>query len=347
MSDAPMAERPVSELIELHRTHGHATLGGVEFDFRHPEIDERWAPSLEIGWTSTFFMFPRRGSPRWFFPWTTIDVTPGLGVRGSLTGRALLRDIAAFGPDDWLGLGDKVSISSVKRFRFGSEFEAEPDSMALRVRYSVERSDGRIERLRGRSIYLHCDRDWSDRFGFRGSDEEFHEGLNLGAVERRIEAILRPGDVDEDGVATDACEPNAAMCWEALAATDNPSTFDGEWRERALIRAGYFLAKAEAVANMALHAERGLAAFRGGVKGGRKSGATRRRNALSLEPHALELALAKRAERPDIGQDDLAAEIQSGWKLDNHMPGMAWLLKFVRAAEADGRLAKRVRKAGS
>lgn len=338
-----MSESPIEDLIDLHRAHGVAIIGGVEFDFRHPEIDDRWVPSHELGWSSEFLLFPWKGAPRWLFPWTSKFWPAELEKRAALRGRAFLRHLAAFGPDGWLCAGDKVFISSVRRVRIGNEFEVEPDSIVLHVRYSVERADGRLERLRGKSVYVHLDRDWSARSGRIGG-EDIDEGLTLAAVERRIQAVMRPGDVDESGVATDTCEANAAMCWNALAMADHWSEPIDKWRERMLVQAGYFLAKAEAAAFMAPFAERGLATLKGGAKGGRKSGLARRRAAEARAPHALELARTIRTKNPGRAQIDLAADIQNGWKLDGEPPGMTWLLGFIRDAELRGDLPKRTRK---
>ncbi len=338
------AAQSAQELIELQRVHGHGFVGGVEFDFSHPGVDENWGPLFESGAFSGVLLQPQIGSIRLQCPWTRHFNSPEMKVRGDLHGRALLRHIVEFGPDVHLNLGDKLYIRSVKRTTIQEGvFAAEPDNTALHVRFEVRRVSGVTEKVRGKCVYFHKDRDWGDRTLWIAG-KGYQDGLTLEAIERRLNALMRPTDLDEDGDLSEDCDVNISNCWDALSVVDWPvkSARDRDSRDRALIRAGYFLAKAEAVSTMLPHAQRGLESVRGGARGGRSSGEQRRRwVAENWEPHALQLATKKRLEMPRIGQADLASEIQFAWTKSGKAPGHGWLLDFVRAAEKDGRLARR------
>lgn len=259
MSGVETTETAPSELIILQDNHGCAEIGGVFFDFRHPLLTEDWRPSYGLGWAGTSSL-KLLAPVHVVFPWTRYEPTPALDELAGLSGMAALRWTVEHGPSGHADVGDRVFIRSVRRVVIGDEFEAEPDGTYLSVRYAVERPCGRIDRIRGRSSYLHRDRDWGDSTKYyRG--EFFTEGVTLEGVARRLTRLFRPGDMGEDGEPGEQCEPNAALCWDALANLSGPapqSDLERQWRERAILKAGYFLAKAEAAALMRPLAERGV-----------------------------------------------------------------------------------------
>ena len=64
-------------------------------------------------------------------------------------------------------------------------------------------------------------------------------------------------------------------------------------------------------------------------------------NASKWSSAALELATAIRAKKPDRNQKNLASDIQNDWKSED-IPTFEWLLTFIRAAEKNGSLKRRV-----
>ena len=332
------------ELQNLHRAHGCGTIAGVHFDFRNDEVSEGWEPIHALGFergNGGLWVYGK--GPRLLFPWSKPTEPRALRRRSRLRGRSLLRDIAKYGPDGSVDVGDTLSIATVSPFVVGSEFEPDQDAGLYRVRYRVTRPDGRVERVRGYSVYVHRDSHWA----LRSSPSGTLGGLASAAVRRRLAELLRPEDIGEDGKPTDDCEMFAANCHDALSMVellgDAPRACDQQARDQALIEAGFYLAKAEAEIWMAPYAERGLGSVKGGTIGGRNSGEKRRTwIADNWEPHALEIARTARAERPAIGQSDLASEVQFAWTNEGKAPGHDWILEFVRAAEKDGRLQRRV-----
>jgi hypothetical protein len=107
---------------------------------------------------------------------------------------------------------------------------------------------------------------------------------------------------------------------------------------------GYIWAKAENELGMQPLADAAVRAKLGGVAGGRKSGAARRKKrATTWEPHARELAVNIRAREPTLSQDRLAEEICVRWKLEEVAPpGHKTLKGLISKMEIQGELPRRV-----
>ena len=83
----------------------------------------------------------------------------------------------------------------------------------------------------------------------------------------------------------------------------------------------------------------------GATSGGTKSGKTRqRKRAETWEPIAREMAKGIRAENPTFSQDDVATEIDAGWKATTwDPPGHSTLKGLISRMEQAGELPKRLR----
>ena len=167
------------------------------------------------------------------------------------------------GPDGFVDVGDKLFIRAVRRSSQGQPFGRDADTSSLHVRYSIQRADGRIDLLRGKSLYLHRDRDWTALTS--GKLRVYWGGnLYLTVLERRLGYILSPGDIDELFRPTAKCEMNAARCVESLSRLwllrsrlKRGPKVQAE-HDNALLQAGYFSAKAEAAVQIRPLAEIGL-----------------------------------------------------------------------------------------
>ncbi len=189
MSGVETTETAPSELIILQDNHGCAEIGGVFFDFRHPLLTEDWRPSYGLGWAGTSSL-KLLAPVHVVFPWTRYEPTPALDELAGLSGMAALRWTVEHGPSGHADVGDRVFIRSVRRVVIGDEFEAEPDGTYLSVRYAVERPCGRIDRIRGRSSYLHRDRDWGDSTIL--SWRVLHGRSDAGGCCAEVDAALSP-----------------------------------------------------------------------------------------------------------------------------------------------------------
>ena len=208
-----MSRDPWVELLRLHSANGYGVIRGITFDFRHPDTDG-WRPAVSLGKARCSFEGPFGWTPRIVFPWVAGRAgLKRLGERADLTGRQLLRHIVKHGPDGFVDVGDKLFIRAVRRSSQGQPFGRDADTSSLHVRYSIQRADGRIDLLRGKSLYLHRDRDWTALTS--GKLRVYWGGnLSLTVLERRLGYILSPGDIDELFRPTAKCEMNAARCVE-------------------------------------------------------------------------------------------------------------------------------------
>lgn len=111
--------------------------------------------------------------------------------------------------------------------------------------------------------------------------------------------------------------------------------------------AAYALARAECELRVAPLAKNTLKVIEGGTLGGKRSAQNRREwVSRHWEPHALELGKALREKDPSLGQANLAAEILFAWTSDVPPPGHDWTLNFVRAAERQKLIQRRVPNGG-
>jgi hypothetical protein len=106
---------------------------------------------------------------------------------------------------------------------------------------------------------------------------------------------------------------------------------------------GYYWARAEAELAMKPLATSALRVKAGAASGGTKSGKTRqRKRAETWEPIAREMARGIRAENPTFSQDDVATEIDAGWKATTcDPPGHSTLKGLISRMEQAGELPSR------
>ncbi len=349
-----MTDDPGTLLAHLHRSKGAGSIEGIEFDFRHDEIEDGWEPIHSLSSyreAKRLAQWPYNRSPTLVLPWSEPASKRDVRYRKSLQGQGLLRDLALYGPHGVVKAGDRLSIASVSPHWYGDEFDAPTDAIVLRVRYLVTRPDGSAVRIKSYSNYVHRDSHWSNRV----EPGRVIGGMSVGVVRTRLSNILKAGDVDDDGRPTAQCEISAANCIDALALLDAES--DAERirgrrgpmtegvRERYLIEIGFYLAKAEAAVLMYPAAIIGLSTVEGGGIGGAKSAENRRLwREEHWEPEALKLAVQRRKEAPLTSQRNLASDIQNAWTLEGEIPGFDWLLAFVRRAEKSHQLELRLSK---
>jgi hypothetical protein len=349
-----VSDDPGALLAHLHRSKGAGSIEGVEFDFRHDEIEDGWEPIhplCKYTGGNRLAIWPYNRSPALVLPWSKPVSRRYARHRKTLHGQSLLRDLALYGPHGVVKAGDRLSVLSVVPHWYGDEFDAPADALILRVRYQIVRPDGSIVRVKSYSNYVHRDSHWVNRVELGRAIG----GMSVGVVRARLSAILKAGDVNDHGQPTPQCEVSAANCLDAVALLEaeveaekisgsrGPMT-EGV-RERYLIEAGFYLAKAEAAVLMYPAAVIGLSAVEGGGIGGAISAENRRVwREEHWEPEALKLAVRRRNEVPQISQRNLASDIQNGWTLEGDIPGFDWLLELVRRAEKAHQLAPRISK---
>ena len=299
-----MTSDPSQELEALHRAGGAGSIGGVAFDFRHPKIQTDWEPIHPLGSSrgrGAMWIYGKH--PRISFPWTKDISEYRKRQRSKLVGRAALRHLVKYGPDGRAAAGDRVFIASSTLVWVGSDFDTDQDAALYHVRYAVERADGRVDRVRSYSIYVHRDSHWAHRT----TEQGVLGGLSLDVLQRRLEELLYDGDLDEHGSPADHCEINAANCADAIArarefaANDDPKGLLKNYRENALIEAGFYLARAEAEVMMGAYAQRGMV------------NETARLNASASRSKAAdpvrEAARADLAENPKTSQSSCATRV--------------------------------------
>jgi hypothetical protein len=100
----------------------------------------------------------------------------------------------------------------------------------------------------------------------------------------------------------------------------------------------------EEVERLKLYAEVGRRVVKGGQKGGKESGKTRRKENRPWVPHATELAKVICAKHPDYSNEKVALEIVSLWRLEEPSPpGARTLATFVSELRKAKKLPKRAK----
>ena len=98
--------------------------------------------------------------------------------------------------------------------------------------------------------------------------------------------------------------------------------------------------------NAEVNAQKVDATRKGGGKGGRRRAENLARIiAKEREPRAMELAKKFRDENPYLQTSKLVSEISDFWGPEE-VPPDSWIVGFVRRAEKDGRLPRRLTKTG-
>jgi hypothetical protein len=106
---------------------------------------------------------------------------------------------------------------------------------------------------------------------------------------------------------------------------------------------GYRLGRAEADLRMKPLAEGGLRSGTAAPKGGRESGASRRKKAETWQSRALTWAQEERIGNPTGSQEDIVGAMKDRATKDDWLPSEGWLLKFLRK-EASGVLPAKQKK---
>jgi hypothetical protein len=108
---------------------------------------------------------------------------------------------------------------------------------------------------------------------------------------------------------------------------------------------GYRWARAEADLRMKPLAEGGLRSRTAAPKGGRESGASRRKKAKATwQPIALKWAKEEREAKPTASKEEIVGAMKNRATKDNWQPGERWLLQFLREMEASGELPAKQKK---
>jgi hypothetical protein len=162
----------------------------------------------------------------------------------------------------------------------------------------------------------------------------------------------------------DAADAEAALLHAAvLARTDLDALLSqyarrtADQKDRMLVKArikymideaclvGYRWARAEADLRMKPLAEGGLRSRTAAPKGGRESGASRRKKAeKTWQPRALEWAQEERRAKPTASREVIVGAMEDRATKELWLPGEETLLKFLREKEASGELPAKQKK---
>lgn len=346
-------------LYRICHVDRHGAVEGVEFDFRHEDLDpEQWGmPTIGSALSYAY----RLDQPYIWFPWY-----------GKFDAQAVRRDIKAdvakFGtskrpikkllldltPDATVGAGDKIIIDRVEILSSGDPFSHLHDAEERRAYLKIVRGNGRTVnlavpvRLVGHTAFMGrgTSRDMLPKIAAR-----ICEHFSFDSIEGEIaDKILQS---EKDGFA------EGALLYLRLLLKMNKTTLANSERHKLnteegraafltketienALRLGYYWARAEMELRMEPFARSGLELRTNAGRAGVASGASRRAKAeQTWKAHALELATAARASDPTLSQHRLADEIGFGWRLATKPPGHATLTAFISELEKSGRIQAR------
>jgi hypothetical protein len=348
-------------LYQICHVKRFGVVEGVEFDFRHEDLDPtQWGMQL-IGMT---IGAPTKSSrePFIWFPWygkfDKTQIASNFETEYAKQGTSfakstLLRHLKYHTPDAFIFEGDKIFVSDVFKVIAERPF-AHPHDAEKRVAFFA------IRRRNGRTIYLKTPIEFIGHTSvlFRPTSLDFMNNIATRMVEYFDIASIDDPKADDivDGSDTYAA---GALFWlklllrfrgPDLALIDELDFKDPRHHAAFAIkqtieqsmRIGYFWAYAEAEQRMEPFAKAGLNAQKIAQKAGVVSGNKRRAKAnATWKPHAMELARQLRHANPSLSQHRLADEIAFAWKLEAAPPGHSTLTTFIAESEKSGALPRR------
>lgn len=338
----------------------YGTVDGVEFDFRHDQLDpHQWGMSIIAN--EGKFRETWDGQPFIWFPWYGVFDKDALrkelaeSVPPPKNKRQLNRELKENTPEMVVVAGDKITIDRVEIFQLNDPFKHRHDAEVRFAFLKVVHSDGRTVKLKTPIRLL-----GHTAFQLRGSHYNVLGKITARMFEHHgIDSLDDPkvrSIVDQGGGFAGAALLYLCMLVEfnkrALSLVDESDSDDPQYGdafathqtiEHALL-VGYYWANAEAQLKMEPLARSGLEVLRGAQKAGIESGNRRRAKAeKTWKAHALELAQQARKDDPSLSQHRLADEITFKWKLETPSPGHTTLTNFISELEKSGTLPRRVR----
>ena len=343
--------RALAEICGITR---HGVVGGVEFDFRHELLEPREWQMETIGTDSPLYC-ESAFAPFIWCPWYGEFSKAQLRREANLDDESdekMLRD-----PECIINVGDKITIKNVDRqFIEENNFGRAHDYEVRFALLNVIRSNDKIEEIKTpvrftsmASIFTGDSTQFLDKI-LRRVRQHFHV--------RSLEKVSMYEIPEKDGGRFAAgtrfyAETLARRLVEfkKLAGnrkSDNPhvsSALDACYIADEAAYVGYLWARAEAEINLKPLVRSALRVKIGATSGGAKSGAVRRqKRAASWEPIAKEMAKGIRTENPTFSQEDVASEIEAGWKATTCDPPVHSTLKaLISRMEQAGELPKRQR----
>ena len=348
----------------------YGSLDGVQFDLRHELLDPaEWQTRSSVGWAwgeDPYGQHP--GLPFIWFPWhgefnkialmQQVEdlIKEHVALFNEVLTNAMTRKLRAryrrdVIPECVVNFGDKIVVEFVKRTPIDDEFSHLHD-FEIRFAYCrVLRPNGKISKISTPITFLgttsvntkNPDHNEFDRIVYRISK---HFGVKS----------LYDLEWDKGGLASAAAHCAKAVLYYSKEALKSIRTLDfdspdyakanSHWKSvNKAVLTGYYWARAEAELAMKPLATSALRAKAGATSGGAESGKARqRKRAETWEPIAREMAKGIRAENPTFSQDDVATEIDAGWKATTcDPPGHSTLKGLISRMEQAGELPKRLR----
>jgi hypothetical protein len=355
----------------------YGSLDGVQFDLRHELLDPaEWQTRFPISWVWGDDPYGQRpGLPFIWFPWhgefnkialmqqVEDSIKEHIARSNEVLTSTMTRKLRAHYrkdviPECVVNCGDKIVVESVKRTPIADEFSHLHDSEVRFAYCNVLRQNGKITKISRPITFLGI-----TSVNTKKLDHNEFDRLDHNEFDRIVFRIAKHFGVKslydlkwEGGLASAAAYYAKTVLYYSEEALKSIRTLDfdspdyakakSHWESvnRAVLT-GYYWARAEAELAMKPLATSALRAKAGATSGGTKSGKTRqRKRAETWEPIAREMAKGIRAENPTFSQDDVATEIDAGWKPTTcDPPGHSTLKGLISRMEQAGELPKRLR----
>jgi hypothetical protein len=362
-------------LVEIFYRTRLGTVEGIEFDLRHNLLDPAEWQVWDVIGTESFggegsYAYGRRsGLPFIWFPWYGNFSNDGLSkevdtcIKESNEYRKTVKDknqpkvksrsdyLKEFTPDAIVQTGDKIVIDFVSRHPAGDEFAHLHDAEFRFAYCKIIRANWKPVKIKKPILFVGVTSVIVKRADYNSFERISNRICDYFSVNRLADIHCDKGDF--------ACTAAYYAHWvisesrDALKLMHSDHGYSPDyhkanhhWRSvNQAVLMGYFWARAEAEMNMKPLAISGLRVKAGGSSGGKTSGNKRRQKRTETwEPVAMQMAKAIRRDNPSASQDDVAAEIDAGWKdATCDPPGHSTLKGLISRMEHAGELPKRRR----
>ena len=376
---------PDAALLKICNVRRYGTVEGVVFDLRHERLDPNGWLMEPIGFFKLARPFRSEGQPFLWFPWygpfRDTDVERAIERETKFLKEkdpnypvpSVESSRHTYTPDAIIEVGDKIEIDRVDIEGETSGLHHEHDVQSRLAYIKIVKLSGAVHLLEQPIVFTgmsatraggysrileKINRRLCAHFGIESlHDPRVSEIAKRGAL---ADAEAAQGHLVDGRLRRDAADAEAALLHAAVLGRTDLDALMRQYarrKDRMLVKArirymideaclvGYRWARAEADLRMKPLAEGGLRSRTAAPKGGRQSGASRRKKAeTTWKPLALKWAREERQANPTASKEEIIGAMKNRATKENWLPGERVLSDFFRDKEASGEIPAKQKK---